>query len=270
MFLVLPDPVAFYPLDGEYKATERENKQPSGILGTVALTVGPYTESTGAYEFFGNNTSYIEFPNDGILVSQPYSITLMCWVEPGGQDGPLFLFHNGQTERGVGIWINLNGKFYNEFHKENNTNASLAVGEWVHVASTYNNETGENSLYINGVLNKAQNIGAGFSNSTHDRNASMGVKGDRYFKGKIAQMKIYDAALDEAQITAAINQGIKKESSRSSSNKWTKTLYQDYLHSANFCSTVLNTFSKEIISNNTKCRKQNFEVHLRDLKVLVK
>ena len=37
----------------------------------------------------------------------------------------------------------------------------------------------------------------------------MGVKRDRYFKGKIAQMKIYDAALDGAQIMAAINQGIK-------------------------------------------------------------
>jgi len=33
---------------------------------------------------------------------------------------------------------------------------------------------------------------------------------------------------------------LKKESTTSSSNKWTKTLYQDYLHHiANFCATVL-------------------------------
>jgi len=50
---------------------------------------------------------------------------------------------------------------------------------------------------------------------------------------------------------------IKKESVRSSRNKWTKTLYQDYLHRIeNFFATVLNIFSKEIISNNTKRRKQ--------------
>lgn len=204
----MPEPFAFYPLDGEYKAAEKKNKQPSGILGAVGLTVGPYTEPTGAYEFFGKNTSYIEFPNNGIQVPQSHSITLMCWVEPGGQDGPLFNY--GQTEHGVGIWINLNGKFYHELHnKEINTDASLAVGEWVHVAATYNHSRGENSLYINGVLNKSQNIDAGPLNSTHDPKALMGVKGDRYFKGKIAQMKIYDAALDEAQIKAAINQGIK-------------------------------------------------------------
>ena len=34
-------------------------------------------------------------------------------------------------------------------------------------------------------------------------------------------------------------------------------MYRNYLHRiANFCATVLNIFPKEIISNNTKCRKQ--------------
>ena len=47
---------------------------------------------------------------------------------------------------------------------------------------------------------------------------------------------------------------------RSSSNKWTKTLHQDYLHRiANFCATVSNIFSKETISNNAKCRKQTLK-----------
>ena len=203
----------FYPLDGKYEAAEKENKQPSGILRTVALTVGPYTKSAGAYEFFGNNTSYIEFPTNGSQVPQIHSITLMCWVEPGGQDGPLFSY--GQTGHGVGIWINLNGTFFHKFHnKEVNTDVSLAVEDWVHVAATYNHTTEEDSLYINGVFNKSQiKIDAGplssNGSSTNDPKALMGVAGDRHFKGKIAQMKIYYAALDEAQIKAAINQGIK-------------------------------------------------------------
>ena len=50
---------------------------------------------------------------------------------------------------------------------------------------------------------------------------------------------------------------IKKEYTRHLSNKWTKTLYQNYLHHiTNFCGTVLNIFSKEAYSNNTKCQKQ--------------
>ena len=39
---------------------------------------------------------------------------------------------------------------------------------------------------------------------------------------------------------------IKTESTRSLSNKWTKTQYEDYLHHiANFCMTVLNIFPKK-------------------------
>ena len=50
---------------------------------------------------------------------------------------------------------------------------------------------------------------------------------------------------------------IKRESTRRSSNKWTKILYRDYWHHiANFCVTALNIFSKEIIPSNTKGRKQ--------------
>jgi len=225
LFLVLPEPFAFYPLNGKYEAAEKENKQPSGKLSTVALTVGPYTKSAGAYEFFGNNTSYIEFPTNGRLVPRLDSITLMCWVEPGSQDGPLFNYR--RTGYRVGIWIKRNGKFYGKFrNKEIKADASLAVGDWVHVAATYNHATEECSLYINGVLNKTQiteidagplngvlnkskitEIDVGHFNSTHDTKALMGVTGDKYLKGKIAQMKIYDAALDEAQIKAAINQG---------------------------------------------------------------
>ena len=49
------------------------------------------------------------------------------------------------------------------------------------------------------------------------------------------------------------------ESRRSLSNNLSgkKTFYPDYLHGMeNFLATVLNISWKEIISNNTKCRKQ--------------
>ena len=49
----------------------------------------------------------------------------------------------------------------------------------------------------------------------------------------------------------------KTKSARRWSNKWTKTLYQDYLHCiANFCRALLIIFSKQFISSNTKHRKR--------------
>ncbi len=179
----------------------------------MALTSGPYNEPKGAYEFFGNDSSYIEYPNDGGLDTH-HSITLMCWVRPGGQDGPLFNYGNSSAY-GVHIWISNNGRFFNQitnfpdhtFLNAIMTDESLAVGTWAHVAATYNNFTGDNSLYINGTLTKWQNIGKGHMISTHDAEAFMGVIGDKYFKGKVAQMKIYDVALSEVQIKSVMNEG---------------------------------------------------------------
>ena len=211
--MTAPEPVAFYPLNGCYKAAEKDNKKPAGILSNVALTFGPYNEPKGAYEFFGNDSSYIKFPNNGGLDAR-HSITLMCWVQPGGQGGPLFSYGRS-APYGVHIWINNNGMFASGITKFPDhtflnkiiTDESLTVREWAHVTATYNNHTGDNSLYINGVLAKWQNIGKGHKISTHHGEAFMGAIEYKYLKGKVSQMKIYDVALNEIQIKSVMNEG---------------------------------------------------------------
>jgi len=208
----IPEPIAFYPLNARYKAREKENRQPQGTLGDVAVTNGPYNEPGGAYIFYGTATSYIEFPNKGGLNTR-FSITLMCWVQPGGQDGPLFSYgHYGST---LCIWIT-RGTFLNRImkHKPFRTLTTIATevlpeGEWVHVAASYDHNTGNNSLYINGHLRSSQNIGTGYEIATAFQKIVMGVKNGirHYFKGKIAEMKVYDVALNEAQIQTSIRQG---------------------------------------------------------------
>ena len=57
----------------------------------------------------------------------------------------------------------------------------------------------------------------------------------------------------QAVMGLAYLERFKRKSIRRTSNKWTKTLCQDYLHCiANFYATVLNILSKVIISNNNK------------------
>ena len=207
-------PVANYPLNGDFGANAINGNGPNGKLEAVTPTMGPYGEPNGALEFSGKPDSYIEFPNDGSLDTR-YSITLMCWVQPGGQDGPLFNYKkSGQW--GVHIWI-VNGKFFNRITKRQDhgffpailTDEPLPVGEWTHVAATYDYNSGKNSLYINGVLNKNQNIGANQQISTNDDAVRMGVKdGDgRYFKGNITQMKVYNVALNGEEISSVMNEG---------------------------------------------------------------
>ena len=210
----MPEPVAFYPLNARYKAAEKENRQPQGILGNVGITNGPYNEPGGAYMFYGNVSSFIEFPNNGGLDTR-FSITLMCWVQPGGHDGPLFSY--GISGNTLCIWILQGGKFYNRIMKHrssgrptNITTKVLPVGKWVHVAASYDHNSGKNSLYINGHLRASQNIGTGYEIATTPQRVLMGLKTSGYFKGKIAEMKVYDVALNEAQIQTSIRQGNSK------------------------------------------------------------
>ena len=211
----MPEPVAFYPLNGRYKAAEKENRQPQGILGNVGITNGPYNEPGGAYMFYGNVNSFIEFPNNGGLDTR-FSITLMCWVQPGGHDGPVFSY--GFSGLTLCIWINKGGKFFNRIMKHRSsgtlttiTTKVLPVGKWVHVAASYDHNSGKNSLYINGHLKASQNIGTGYEIATDPTKVLIGVKKDpRHFRGKIAEMKVYDVALNEAQIQTSIRQGNSK------------------------------------------------------------
>ena len=212
----MPEPVAFYPLNARYKAGEKENRQPKGILGNVEITNGPYNGPGGAYMFYGTNSSYIEFPNSGGLDTK-FSITLMCWVQPGGQDGPLFSyvvdkFTLVSIEFDRGNFLNLmtiQTSSFGGFTIIIRTTVALPVGKWVHVAASYDYSSGKNSLYINGRLRALQNIATGYRINTASQIVRMGVINqlNGYFKGKIAEMKVYDVALNEAQIQTSIRQG---------------------------------------------------------------
>ena len=211
----MSEPVAFYPLNARYKAAEKENRQPKGSLGDVEITDGPYNEPGGAYMFYGTASSYIEFPNREGGLNIRFSITLMCWVQPGGQDGPLFNY--GVSGTGVHMWIR-DGKLVIQIVKDisfqplrsTRTAEALPVAKWVHVAASYNHNTGYNSLYINGHFNTRGFIGKGHEIATRTQRVRMGTKGDNsqtYFKGKIAEMKVYDVGLNEAQIQTLIRKG---------------------------------------------------------------
>ena len=210
----MPQPVAFYPLNARYKASEKDNRQPQGFLYGVAITNGPYNELGGAYMFYGTRDSYIRFHNSGGLDTL-FSITLMCWVQPEHYSGLLLGY--GYPYRRVLMWI-ADGKFYNQIFKGRNsqpftsirTAEVLPVGKWVHVAASYDHNTGNNSLYINGHFSVSQNIGKGYEIGTTSMvimGVTNGFERMENFKGKIAEMKIYDVALNEAQIQTSIRQG---------------------------------------------------------------
>ena len=160
--------------------------------------------------FYGTFRSGIYFPNRGGLDTR-FSITLMCWIQPGGHSGPLLSYGHGHRTVNMGVD---DGKFFNQIVKRRSfqiltpiRTEVLPAGKWAHVAASYDHNSGNNSLYINGHLRASRNIGTGYEIATASREVLMGFASDIYFKGKIAEMKVYDVALNEAQIQTSIRHG---------------------------------------------------------------
>ena len=179
-----------------------------GIPRGVTLARGPDGRPNYSYKFSGSSTSYIEFPNRiGGPLDVRYSMTMLCWVYYDGQnDGPLF---NYKTSGGWGVhlWV-ISGKLFVRFNRRDYSTTNRLVhtnfaGGWKFVGASYDRSSGEAKLWVNGAVVQTLNIGAGLELATQD-SIRMGVKtGDgRYFKGRIAQMRIYNRALSQEQIQA--------------------------------------------------------------------
>ena len=129
---------------------------------------------------------------------------MLCWVYHIGQDGPIFNYRpNGGW--GVHLWA-LHGRLFVRFTERDYSfttplwHTTLAGG-WRFVGATYNRSTGDAKLWVDGFVVQTLNIGAGLELATQD-SIRMGAKNydNRCFKGRIAQMQVYDKALTREQI----------------------------------------------------------------------
>ena len=206
-FYQVPDPVAFFPLNAAHGTKEINNRAVKAIPRGVTLAPGPDGRPNYSYKFSGSSNSYIEFPNSiGGPLDVRYSMTMLCWVYYNGKDGSLFSYEKSSTW-GVHLWV-VAGKLFVRFVKRDYSSTNHLVhtnlaGGWKFVGASYDRSSGEAKLWVNGAVVQTLNIGAGLELATQD-SIRMGVKtGDgRYFKGRIAQMRIYNRALSQEQIQA--------------------------------------------------------------------
>ncbi|XP_067048625.1 uncharacterized protein [Acropora muricata] len=206
--VIVPQPVILFPLNAEYRTRDIKDRTAPGIPSGVSLAPGPYGEEDGSYEFFGNANSFIEFPNSpGGALDVRYSVTILFWIyydENGGPHGPVFNYNTG-GKFGVHFWV-LHRLFYAVFkdraYKSGTSlrHTSLAGG-WKFVGASYDNETGEIKLWAEGAFKQTRNWGANKQLRTQG-SVRMGVRenDNRYFKGKISQLQIYNEALSQQQI----------------------------------------------------------------------
>nr|XP_002741904.2 PREDICTED: uncharacterized protein LOC100369743 [Saccoglossus kowalevskii] len=204
----IPKPVAFWPLNSEYGLDDVSGNGNHGTATGAVLNDDAYGRCTGAYEFTGNENSYIEFPNNCAYDTE-YSLTMMAWVYPTGVDGPIFNYDNDGW--GAHLWQTDASGAPDEFVRFVRRDRSftdhliveLNMNQWNLFAATYDYNTGMARLYLDGVLKTSLDIGV--TTLATDYEARMGARiGDgRYFSGMITCMQVYDVALTESEIMAA-------------------------------------------------------------------
>ena len=132
-------------------------------------------------------------------------MTMLCWLYCNGKNGPIFKYKTSEKGR-VTLGVS-KGKLFARFtehdpsEKATSMNTSLAGG-WKLVGASYNNMSGEVKLWVDGVMVYEQKNDAGLTLSAQD-NVRMGAWRDSnhfFFKGRIAQMQVYDLALTQEQI----------------------------------------------------------------------
>ena len=93
-----------FPLDGAHGTKEMNNRVGAGVASGEHTAPGPDGKPDGSYEFLGTVNSYIEFPNGGDL-DVKNSMTMLCWLYPGDQDGPLFNYENSGSWEYICGWL---------------------------------------------------------------------------------------------------------------------------------------------------------------------
>ena len=209
----VPDPIAYYPLNGEYKTREAKNRQPEGKPFNVQLTAGPDGTPNGSYYFMGMENSYIEFPNNGSLDTKA-SITILLWLYPESTNGPLFDYNATTQSIAVHFWLRygyLIARFASLGSKSKSTPVAsskpVEPEQWQFVGVTYSQESGRVQFWMDGEPDKSYTIGR-IHRLASVGNVRMGVRPGNFklsFRGRIAQVHVYDVPLTAEQVKRVSN-----------------------------------------------------------------
>ena len=201
-----PKPLVYYTFDkiGQTVKDASGNGNDGTIKNNIKLNDnGKFGK---CFEFDGVN-SYVELKR----VVQD-SFTLMAWIKT---DKPGLAGAQAYQGSGV-IWSDVAGAandfvfalldkklsfFCGNPDTSVNSDNDVVTGDWVHIAATRDLNAGEIAVYINGKKDKSIPHGnKGQLNALPTIAVGGNVLDNRYYTGLIDEVKIFDAALTEAEI----------------------------------------------------------------------
>ena len=132
-------------------------------------------------------------------------MTLLAWVFLEDTDGAIF--HYGVDFYGVHLWV-FDGYLFCEFAARSGIYLSplhsgkLNQGAWNFIGASYDYHSGVEKLWIEGKVFEEQNISTYELNTTGAVRMGVLTGDDRFLKGRISCMQVYNKALTEREVHA--------------------------------------------------------------------
>ena len=189
----------------------------SGNGNNGTLVNGPSFSSLdgGSIGFDGSN-DYVT-----ILNNTTVSFTIGCWINTTATS---FTGTNGYEGNGI-VWSDVSG-IANDFvlsilnNKASwftgdsgttiNSTTTINTGSWFYITVVKNGTNSIKQLFINGVLESTGTSGTSTLTTNPNINIGGNTLDSKYFNGKIAQVKIYNRTLTQAEILQNYYAGLQR------------------------------------------------------------
>lgn len=212
--------VAYYPFNGNANDESGNSINPTYTGAGVTLTTDRFGNANKAYHFDGAVNSYMRMPADMMPTTNR---TISLWFNvPDVTNRPGLLGYGGNGSCGTTLLMGINllgsGQFHVQGHCGNNaagyTYLAAPVNNWYHWVLTINGST--QKIYVNGQLKSTDNTFSG-STAVSGKDFSLGVITSisgiapftdvnvGYLTGKLDDVRIYDAAMTDAQVLQLYN-----------------------------------------------------------------
>ncbi|MFT3846031.1 MAG: T9SS type A sorting domain-containing protein [Lacibacter sp.] len=206
--------VAYYPFNGNANDESGNSRNPT--YNGATLTADRFGNTNKAYAFSGAVNGHIEYSANGLPAANR-TISLWFYV-PDVSNRPGLLGYGGNGSCATTLLMGLNctgsGQYWVQGHCGNNpaayTYPSPPVNQWYHWVLTINGSA--QKIYINGVLKSTDNTFTGSTSVAGSAELSFGViphtnglapytdANVGYLQGKLDDIRIYDAAMSDAQV----------------------------------------------------------------------
>ena len=187
--------------------------------GTIHGATWTDGKDGGALSFNGTN-NYVDVPDDPSLrFTQNSSFSIAFWLNPSSSTGDDMEVVCKMQASGQGIFVfetkyYLNSSVCYAVSKSGISYTSITTGtnsvpqnSWHHIAAVYDNR--DMKLYLDGVLKNTATFPYDTGTTTPTGDLCIGVRAyngirNQYFNGTIDDVRIYNNALSQAEVTALV------------------------------------------------------------------